>query len=116
MTIDTPIYYRTSTMIQTQGHEPKYKKEYLYELFDILRQQARDQASFADFLHDLLTPAERREMAIRWQIVKLLAEGTTQRGVADKLNVSIATVIRGARALRESRGGFSRMLSWRVKA
>ena len=99
-------------MIQTQQREPKYKKEYFYELFDILHEQARDKVSFADFLHDLLTPAERREMAIRWQIVKLLSQGVTHRGVADKLNVSIATVTRGSRALQESKGGFAKALHW----
>jgi TrpR family trp operon transcriptional repressor len=99
---------------QKQRLGRKYKKEYLDELVGILREQARDKQTLQDFLSDLLTPVERREMATRWQIVKLLSDGVTHRGVADKLNVSIATVTRGSRALQESTGGFARALQWRT--
>lgn len=62
------------------------------------------------FLSDLLTPQEFNELAVRWQIVRELAKGTSQRIVARKFGVGIATVTRGAKALNDSRGGFNRLL------
>ena len=57
-------------------------------------------------LDDLLTPAEVRSVGERWQIVKRLAAGDSQRKVRDTLNVSITTVSRGANQVRYGAGGF----------
>mgnify|MGYP002632596872 CR=1 FL=1 len=58
-------------------------------------------------LDDLLTPAEVRSVGERWQIVKRLAAGDSQRKVRDALNVSITTVSRGANQARYGAGGFN---------
>ena len=62
------------------------------------------------FLKDLLTPHEHEQIVERWQIIKLLNEGNTQRKIAEKLKVGIATVTRGAAALKQSKGGFKAAL------
>ncbi|MFA5773248.1 MAG: Trp family transcriptional regulator [Candidatus Paceibacterota bacterium] len=62
------------------------------------------------FLTDLLTPAEYIEIKKRWEIVKMLDKGVNQHEIAEKLHVGIATVTRGSRALRDSKGGFKRVL------
>ena len=85
------------------------------ELLTTLRALASDEGLFDAFLTDLLTPGEFDEFSMRWQIVKLLASNIPQREVARRLNVSIATVTRGSRTLRESKKGFSRVLGWREK-
>lgn len=71
---------------------------------------AKDKRLLDDLLQDLLTPAEYREMANRWQIVKRLEQGMNQREIAGELHVGLATVVRGARALLRSRGGFRKLL------
>ncbi|OGH94062.1 MAG: hypothetical protein A2538_02055 [Candidatus Magasanikbacteria bacterium RIFOXYD2_FULL_41_14] len=58
----------------------------------------------------LFTPAEREQLALRWQIVKLLNSGLTQRAVAKKLKISIMKVSRGARELYDPKGGFNQIL------
>lgn len=63
------------------------------------------------FLRDLLTPSEREAIEERWAIVRLLAEGLTQREVRDRLDVSIATVTRGSLQMQKSEGGFERALA-----
>ena len=52
-------------------------------------------------LKALLTPAELSEITNRLQIFKLLETGESQRRIAEKLGVGIATVSRGARALKD---------------
>lgn len=56
-------------------------------------------------LTDLLTPAERRKIAKRWEELKLLAKGMPQRQIAGKLGVSISKITRGSRVLQEGSGG-----------
>ncbi len=63
--------------------------------------------ALALLLDDLLTPAELKSVRERWEIVKLLASGRSQRAVRDALGVSITTVSRGASQYRYGGGGFN---------
>jgi TrpR family trp operon transcriptional repressor len=60
---------------------------------------------------DLLTPSEVEALGERWQIVKRLLAGESQREVAAELGVSITTVSRGSRQLKYGQGGFQVALS-----
>lgn len=51
-------------------------------------------------LRDLLSPAEYSEIVKRLQILRMLEAGIPQRKIAEELGVGIATVTRGARALK----------------
>lgn len=64
----------------------------------------------AKFLRDILTPQELETIALRWQIVKLLHRGFSQRKVAKKLGVSLCKVTRGSRELRYGHKGFISLL------
>ena len=57
-------------------------------------------------LADLLTPREIESIAERWEIVKRLDAGQSQREVRDALGVSVTTVSRGSRGLQYGVGGF----------
>ncbi|TSD02787.1 MAG: TrpR family transcriptional regulator, trp operon repressor, partial [Parcubacteria group bacterium Greene0714_36] len=79
---------------------PRQKKSYEQELNALLAKiGAFDRKLLRDFLLDLLTPAEYKELALRWQIVKMLHQGISQRRIAKNLGVGIATVSRGSREL-----------------
>jgi TrpR family trp operon transcriptional repressor len=64
----------------------------------LLTQTTAEQMSAA--LEGLLTPYEQQELINRLQIFELLSQGVSQRQVAQKLGVGIATVTRGSRALQ----------------
>lgn len=51
-------------------------------------------------LSQLLTPTEYEEVVNRLQIIQMLRDGIPQRKIAETLGVGIATVSRGARALK----------------
>ena len=72
-----------------------------HELLDYLL-AADDRQSMAYRLEQLLTPSEYEEIIKRLQIFKLLKAGVAQRKIAEQLGVGIATVSRGARALKNS--------------
>ena len=57
-------------------------------------------------LHDLLTPNELVAIGERWEIVKRLDEGKSQRTIRDEIGVSVTTVSRGNRQLKYGTGGF----------
>ena len=59
-----------------------------------------------DLLFALLTPREREEIALRWQLVQLLAEGIPQRTISAQLGVSLCKITRGARELKSGPAGF----------
>ncbi|MFA6427726.1 MAG: Trp family transcriptional regulator [Candidatus Magasanikbacteria bacterium] len=84
------------------------KKELLQILSGI-----KDISLMENFLNDLLTPAEIKDIVMRLQIVKLLHQGVTQREVAKKLGVSISKVERGARELLDKKGGFAKIFRLR---
>ncbi len=89
------------------SQEEKYARELILILTEI---GASNKKLFGEFLIDLLTPAEYREISFRWQIVKMLHRGMPQRQIAKDLGVSVATVSRGARELLDPKGGFSKVL------
>jgi Trp operon repressor len=86
------------------------------ELLDVLTLAAKDRRLLEAALRDFLTPAEYREIATRWQIVKRLAAGEGHRTIASDLKVGISTVARGSRMLSSSTGGFNQLLAKLGKA
>ena len=60
----------------------------------------------ANFFRDLLTMAEIKEFANRWQMVKMIYQGQSYENIAEKLHVSTTTVTRVAYWLRHGLGGY----------
>jgi len=83
--------------------------EYKKELVEVFSKIYGDKKLMAEFLIDILTPAEFEGLALRWQIVKKLNKGETHRSVAGDLGLGISTVTRGSRELRNKNGGFHLM-------
>lgn len=65
-----------------------------------------DVSLIQDVLYDLLTPREVEAIAERWEIVKRLDAGMTQRAIRDEVGASVTTISRGSRQLKYGHGGF----------
>ncbi len=87
------------------------KKIKTNDLIDIINSINNDKNLLNSFLTDLLTPAEYTEIKKRWEIVKMLNEGINQHQISKSLHVGIATVTRGSRAIKDSKGGFKKVLN-----
>lgn len=80
-------------------------KQPLFDQFVKEIWQCRDEKALGNFLTAILTQKELTEIPTRLEIVKLLKQGLTQREIAKRLGVGVATVTRGSKEL--IRGSFS---------
>lgn len=87
----------------------KYKHEYGVEIEELMRKVAKsgNNQLMREFLFDLLTPAEYRDLAVRWQIIKQLKAKVSHRDISKNLKVSVATTTRASRELENKKGGFN---------
>lgn len=84
-------------------------KDYTTELTDTIVSM-KDRQTAKDFLKNILTPGELKEISKRLQIVKLLKKGMPQREIAKRLDVSIGTITRGSRELKYGAPGFKKII------
>ena len=73
------------------------------DLKDICRVLCRidDPQQMQDFLTEMLTPSECRDLGLRWELMRLLKEKVTQRQIAKKLGISLCKITRGAKILKQ---------------
>ena len=63
--------------------------------------QADSPETIEDFLSSILTPAELETVASRWELVKLLDQGVSQRTIARELHLSLCKITRGSKELKK---------------
>ena len=71
------------------------------EISKVLKNFKSEEEVF-EFLNEILTESELNILSKRWRILKLLAQGQTQRQIAQDLNVSLCNVTRGAKILKKN--------------
>ena len=72
-------------------------QKYKAQLLLALKRVSKDSKKLHDALTVLLTPTEYEEIAKRLEILKALtSERESQRSIAERVHVSIATVTRGS--------------------
>lgn len=69
-----------------------------------------DSKMMEDFLSQLFTPAETREIGKRWALVRLLDEGMSQRTIAHELGLSLCKITRGSKELKKENSAFKQMI------
>jgi len=63
--------------------------------------QSSDPKKIQHFLESILTPAELHDLNMRWELVKMLNEGKSQRQIAGELHVSLCKITRGSKELKK---------------
>ena len=71
-------------------------------ILEISRMLARlnDPELIDGFLRGILTPRELEDLSSRWELVKRLHRGDSQRTIARDLGVSLCKITRGSRELK----------------
>ena len=82
-----------------------YPSKEMRELFEAISTLSTTEEA-SNFFRDLLTIAEIKEFANRWQMVKMLYEGHSYATIASKLKTSTTTVTRVAHWLNNGMGGY----------
>ena len=60
-----------------------------------------DPAQMQEFLTEILTPSECRDLALRWELMRRLKAGIPQRQIAKDLHISLCKITRGAKILKQ---------------
>ena len=74
-----------------------------------------DRKLIRDFLACILTKYEMKEIAGRWELVKMLYNGISQRKIAGRLGMSLCKITRGSKELKKQDSAFKRILDGYVR-
>ena len=79
---------------------------------DIARLFARsgDARLIEAFLRQILTGDELKAVGSRWQLVRMLRAGRSQRDISRSLGLSLCKITRGSRELKKKDGAFLKVL------
>lgn len=69
-----------------------------------------DPALVEEVLTALLTPSEAHDLSARWELVKRLDQGETQRQIAKELGLSLCKITRGSRELKKPESALKTLL------
>lgn len=72
---------------------------------------SKSAAEILGFLNGILTPPEREKITLRWQLVKLLDHGMSQRAIAKMLGISLCKITRGSKELKQGPSGFRKIMA-----
>ena len=64
--------------------------------------QVKNRRDMERFLGEILTPAERHDVALRWELMRRLKSGVPQRQIAADLKISLCKITRGAKVLKDT--------------
>jgi TrpR family trp operon transcriptional repressor len=81
----------------------------LHELSKILA-KIHDAGLIEQFLCDIMTESELKDLSSRWEIVKLLEKGVTQRKIAHDLHLSLCKITRGSRELNKKNSAIKKII------
>jgi TrpR family trp operon transcriptional repressor len=63
------------------------------------------------FFKVILSEKELEDIQLRWELMKKLKEGESQRNIAKELHVSLCKITRGAKILKQPDGIINKILS-----
>ena len=69
-----------------------------------------DFREMVSFFEEIFTPRELRDLALRWQLLKELHEGQTQRSIASRYRISLCKITRGSRILKKKNSTTKKIL------
>jgi TrpR family trp operon transcriptional repressor len=72
--------------------------------------KVEDRKLIREFLICILTKYEIKEIAGRWELVKLLYDGMSQRRIAEQLGMSLCKITRGSKELKKRDSAFKTVL------
>ncbi|NQT27929.1 transcriptional regulator [candidate division KSB1 bacterium] len=73
--------------------------------------EIHDVKTMRHFFNEILTPSERETIQLRWDLMKRLYEGQSQRGIASELGISLCKITRGSKILKDKNSISSRILN-----
>ncbi|MCQ2603823.1 MAG: trp operon repressor [Spirochaetia bacterium] len=69
-----------------------------------------DKELIKNFLLELLSKHEAKEISDRWTVVRMLDQGISQRKIAENLEMSLCKITRGSKEYKKENSAFRRMI------
>lgn len=63
------------------------------------------------FFEEIFTPAERKDLLLRWKLMKMLRNGMTQRKIVSELGISLCKITRGAKIIHNQKSVTNHILN-----
>ena len=73
--------------------------------------EIEDAQLLEEFLYSILTKNEVENVSSRWEIVKRLEQGISQRKIAKALHLSLCKITRGSRELKKENSPIKKILT-----
>ena len=86
-------------MNRNRGKRVLVSEEDIISVFSSIR----DRDEMNRFFHEILTQSEIQNLALRWELMKRLKQGTSQRKIASDLRISLCKITRGSKILKKRR-------------
>jgi len=67
------------------------------------------------FLNEILTENERKDLSLRWELMRKLHVGIPQRAISSELGISLCKITRGSKILKSGDSIINRILNSKVK-
>ncbi len=71
----------------------------------------RDAGTMRRFFDEIFTSAEKHDLAMRWQLMKMINDDIPQRQIAAQLRISLCKITRGAKVLKDDKSVTKKILS-----
>ena len=84
-------------------------KNNIEEIAEVLSRTKNKDLIF-DFFESILTETELKTVSSRWEIVKLLDQGITQRKIARDLHLSLCKITRGSKELKKENSPLKKLI------
>ena len=88
-----------------QGRIDKIKGE----IVDMLASETSG-SQITALLDELFTESEVKDLCMRWELMKCLLQGKSQRVIADELGLSLCKITRGSKILKNDRSAVKKYL------
>lgn len=73
--------------------------------------EIQDAETMRQFFSEIFTPAEREMIQLRWDLMKKLHSGESQRHIASELGISLCKITRGSKILKDKHSICSKILN-----
>lgn len=80
------------------------------DIIDIFS-EITDRDEMRRLFSELFTPHELNDITLRWELLKLLKEGHSQREIAQRLGISLCKITRGAKILKNNNAVLAKILA-----
>ncbi len=69
-----------------------------------------DPSVMKEFFNEIFTEAERKDLALRWELMRMLQDKVPQREIAATLGISLCKITRGVKVLKKKKSMCKQLL------